>query len=108
MSIQVYRQGDVLFYPIERTEVPDAATPQGSRLIRRGEHGGLHQLESQAQEAEHNRSTIVVHNGTKYVLSPTGVGIVHGEHARLPLPPGAYRVVVQREQLGSAQRYVVD
>jgi hypothetical protein len=42
------------------------------------------------------------------VLSPTGVGIVHGEHHRLALPADTYRVVVQREQRGSTSGYVVD
>ena len=106
--MQVYRQGDVVFVPIARTDVPTEATPQGSRLVRRGEHGGLHQLEAQPDLDVAQRSMIVVHAGRKYVLSPTGVGIVHGEHARLPLPPNTYRVVIQREQLGSGVRNVVD
>jgi hypothetical protein len=36
-------------------------------------------------------------DGVRYIISPKGVGIVHGEHHRLDLPPGNYQVRVQRE-----------
>ena len=82
--------------------IPDEAKPSKTRLIRKGEHGGLHQIEKGSD------ATLVVHNGVKYVLTKSGVGIVHGEHARLPLPPGQYQVVVQRELVEERPRFVGD
>jgi len=101
--MNVYRQGDVLFLPIESASIPTEAKIKKSRLIRRGEHGGLHQLESL------DHATHYEHEGVKYVLTERGVGIVHGEHHRLDLPAGAYRVVVQREAASNTIfRSVVD
>ncbi len=92
----IYRQGDVGLMPVD--EVPKEAKVLKSRLLRRGEHGGLHMLEKKAD------TTLVEHEGVKYILSETGVKVVHGEHNHIDLPAGKYRVQVQREMRG----YVYD
>ena len=107
--MNVYRQGDVLFMPIEKSEIPEKVKEKQTRLIRSGEYGGKHQLESNNKK-DSKYGTIVEDekNKTKYIITETGVGIVHGEHNRLDLPPGEYRVVVQREINKGQLRYVMD
>src|SRR5436190_4331734 len=107
--MQVYRQGDVLLRPVDN--IPASAKKQGSLLLRRGEHGGLHSLFSEDKSATvlvdtrtRNRETIK----TKFVDAPTGARIVHGEHGAVDVPAGKYEVVVQRESQAGRTRYVVD
>ena len=120
MAITVYRQGDVAFIPVEKLPDGDKVQirPLG-RLIRRGEHGGRHEIEPGGQ-AEHleiteregqrpptrRRFLQVLGSAVGGVLA--GVGIVHGEHKRLELPPGNYEVRVQREEGEGTQRFVQD
>lgn len=117
MPQNVFRQGDVAF--ILREDLPNAKdVPQviknagegkakllKTRTIRRGEHGGIHALEKDAAKKD-----VVYYelDGVKYIISPKGVGIVHGEHNRVDLPPGKYEVRVQREARGRDFGYVRD
>jgi len=105
---EVYRQGDVAFIRSNNVinfdnppKHPWGATMNlkklDTRVIRKGENGGIHALEEKAAEKD-----VVFYElgGTRYILSPQGVGIVHGEHHKIELPPGLWEVRVQNETTG--------
>lgn len=107
--LQVFRQGDVLLRPIDN--IPANAKKQGSLLLRKGEHGGLHSLFSDDKTA----TVLVAERAvsgrkvkTKYVNAPNGAKVVHGEHKEVELPKGKYEVVVQREVEAGTTRFVSD
>ncbi len=118
--MQVYRQGDVCFIPREDFkdetglkkvgERPGQKDDDGPKLkvmktrtIRRGENGGIHAI------APETKDTVMYEmEGTRYIISKDGVGIVHGEHNRVDLPPGSYEVRIQREASERSWRYVRD
>ena len=127
MAIRVYRQGDCLFIPVLRSEVPQETRLIKSRLIRRGEHGGRHEIEPGAPSQQIEsvpKDTTVPRRRFLQVLGGAvgaalaGVGIVHGEHNRLELPAqeptlpgheGDYEIRVQRElDAKNAPRFVGD
>jgi len=109
----VYRQGDVGLIPrpdltkvfFEKGEGDKKPKLLKTRVLRRGENGGVHALEKEKSD-----SVIYEVDGVMYVLSENGVGVVHGEHNRVDLPAGIYEVRVQREAdpRGSGTRYVAD
>lgn len=127
MSLHVYRQGDVLFIPVLKQDLPAQRRTLKARLIRRGEHGGRHEIEV-GGAATQTESETPRRNGTSrrrflHVLAGpvvgafAGVGIVHGEHNRLALPArepslpeheGDYEVRIQRELQGKVTRFVAD
>lgn len=101
MSTQIYRQGDLGFIPI--TGLPKNVKPSKSRVIRTGENGGIHAIDEKSSAVMYEDE-----RGTRYVMSMEGIAIVHGEHARVDLPPGAYEVRVQRELGQQGIREVID
>ena len=116
--MRIFRQGDVGFIP--RTDLPKSISDVESligrdkktkakllktRTIRKGEHGGIHAL---AEDAKTKGVVYYELDGVRYVIGSEGVGIVHGEHKRLDLPPGAYEIRVQREADGRSWRNVRD
>jgi len=102
--MEVYRQGDVAFIKLEQPlEKPEKAKVLKTRTIRKGENGGLHQLEAEAKDV-----VFYEMDDKRFVISKDGVGIVHGEHKRVQLPPGHYEVRVQREAQGRSWGYVRD
>jgi len=105
MAVKAYRQGDVCLVPIDEkrlAEIKEKGKVVKTRLLRKGENGGLHQLEKET------KAVIYELDGVKYVLSEDGVGVVHGEHARVDLPPGNYEVRVQREISQDRESFVRD
>jgi len=108
---KVYRQGDVLLKPVDN--IPATAKKQGSLLLRKGEHGGLHSLFDETKEAQVLVQTRPGRNGraavkTKFVDAPNGAKIVHGEHGPVEVPAGKYELVVQREIEAGRTRSVAD
>ena len=116
MGMKVFRQGDVAFIP--RTDLPTSITEvEGlvgrdkktkaklikSRTVRKGENGGIHAIAKESKDVVYYEL-----DGVRYVIGSEGVGIVHGEHKRLDLPPGAYEIRVQREADGRSWRNVRD
>src|SRR5438132_9389117 len=100
--MKVYRQGDVAFVP--REDVSPAllqakGTVKPSRIVKRGENGGVHMLEKPATVAKEDMpdSTLVEYEGKVYVLSASGVKVLHREHKTVDLPAGVYEVRQQRE-----------
>jgi len=116
MGQKVYRQGDLAFIPREDLpkSVAEVETLKGrdaksgakilrTRTIRRGENGGIHAI------AEETKNAVFYElDGVRYIIGPEGVGIVHGTHDPIQLPPGSYEVRVQREAEGSSWRNVRD
>ena len=105
MAVKVYRQGDVALVPIDEkrlAEIKAKGKILKTRLLRKGENGGLHQLEKDT------KAVIYELDGVKYILSEEGVGVVHGEHGRVDAPAGAYEVRVQREISQDRESWVRD
>lgn len=95
-TIKIWRQGDVGFIPVE--SLPFGIKKFGSNLIRHGEHGGRHVME----KTEGAEIWITAKGkAVKYLITKKPVKILHGEHNTLELPPGKYRVEIQRE-IGAA------
>ena len=91
------RQGDVLLVPVETA--PEDARPVssdgGAVVLALGEATG------HAHVIRNERATLVAAKGAAEVFlvvrGQTPVTLSHEEHHALPVAPGAYRVVRQRE-----------
>jgi len=106
----MYRQGDVLVVPIDRTELPDGLVPaprdRGGRLIlARGEATG--------------HAHVATGEGLTLLCLPDDLDamflhvrvygrVTHEEHGPIALPLGYYRIVRQREYVPGAFRRVAD
>jgi hypothetical protein len=98
----LYRHGDVLLSTVG--QLPEAAVPQQSHVLVRGEATGhAHRIE------DPRAAQMFRHEGTLYlrVLADTA-SLVHEEHATIVLSRGDYRVWQQREYSPAAIRTVVD
>ena len=88
----MYRQGDVLLVAVP--ELPEGAKPQAR-------HGRLVLAEGEATGHAHAIAEPDVREFTvgdeRFVLVRSAAQLIHEEHATIDLPPGAYRVVIQRE-----------
>jgi hypothetical protein len=103
------RQGDVLVVRVEA--IPDEAKPvardRGRVVLAYGEVTG-HAHAIAARDA-----TLLELDGERYLRVTAPVTLDHEEHAAIDLPPGSFRVVIQREYVPSelpeqAWRRVVD
>jgi hypothetical protein len=111
--MDVYRQGDITLIPVVDREwikrIKAKGKPRTSRILRRGENGGVHMLEAPTVTRERvPESTLVEMDGTLYVLSPSGVRVVHREHKPITLPKGTFEVRPQRESRDQRERQVYD
>jgi hypothetical protein len=110
--MQQIRQGDVLLVRLEQTpeefladfgkRVDHVARQQGRLVLAEGEATGhAHVIESEEAELVLEDDELVDPGQAAqlYLLvhGTTAVPLVHEEHAPLDVPPGAYRVVRQRE-----------
>jgi hypothetical protein len=101
----MYRQGDVLLVPV--ADVPAEATPgrreQGRIVLAHGEATG-HAHAIADPDAE-----ILEDGANRYLrVGGRGAALTHEEHGPIPLPPGTYRVVIQREYSPDGARRVAD
>lgn len=89
---RMFRQGDVLLVAVEALPEQAQPEPRGGRIIlAEGEvTGHAHAVE------EHDARTFT-HEGERYLLTKSKAQLIHEEHAPIEVPPGAYRVVIQRE-----------
>ena len=103
------RQGDVLVLGVDA--IPDDAKPvsrdRGRVVLAYGEVTG-HAHAIAARDA-----TLLELDGERYLRVTAPVTLDHEEHATIELPPGSFRVVIQREYVPSelpeqAWRRVVD
>lgn len=107
-----FRQGDVLITRIDRA--PNGLTPRprdgGRVILAYGEvtghaHAIADTLEAPAA-AIYDDPTAA--DGSFVMLVESDTGLVHEEHGRIDLAPGAYRVTRQREYTPEAIRMVAD
>lgn len=114
----LYRQGDVLIrrvdkIPMRRQALPEDDSPRRIVLAHGEATGHAHVIEAKPSEArlrhkdavtDRWRRTLEPERTFLEVLSPTGVSLVHDEHATIELPPGEYEVSRQREYDPEAAR----
>ena len=109
MKRSQYRQGDVLLIPIDKTPL-DAHVHvdrvQGRLVLAEGEATGhAHTIVDESAE-------LVTPEGAAelYLLvhGTDPVELVHQEHDTIPVEPGAYKVIRQREYQPDAIRRVAD
>jgi len=99
------RQGDVLIIPVRRA--PKKLTPvqaeDGRLILARGEVTGHH------HSVDAGVATLSLdEGGVMYLDIDELTEIRHQEHAPIPLAPGKYKVVRQREYSPEAIRNVAD
>ena len=88
----MFRQGDVLLLAVDA--LPEQAEPEprsGRIVLAEGEVTG------HAHALEERDARTFTHEGERYLLTKSKAQLIHEEHAPIEVPPGAYRVVIQRE-----------
>jgi hypothetical protein len=105
------RQGDVLLVPIER--IPNGAVPSTSRrsplVLAEGEATGhAHVLRGQSVRLLRHRSPSIAPDKQYLLVEHEPAMLMHEEHDSIRVPPGAYRVVRQREYEPRSWREVAD
>lgn len=105
MKRKMYRQGDVLLMQVD--ELPKAAeesSADGDRIVLAyGEvTGHAHAVATTGARIFADRDTRFLH------VLEGGASLVHEEHAAIPLEPGYYRIVHQREYVPNSSRFVAD
>jgi len=115
--MKLYRQGDVLVIAIDQTDVPADLKPvpreHGRAILAHGEiTGHAHAITEDAAELLTPGEQLVDADGARelYLLvhGDEPVQLVHDEHTTIPLDPGAYKVVRQREYAPEAPVQVQD
>lgn len=97
-----YRHGDLLLVQVDA--IPTGAKRIKSKTLAEGEATGHHHRLL-------DKGTLVMNaDGELYLRAPKdGASVVHEEHARIDLPQGNYKVVIQQEYVPQAvPRRVVD
>lgn len=106
---KIYRQGDVLLIPVASIPASAPVKAEANRLIlARGEATGHHHSFTLADTVALFRED---GSGGGLFLSVTGdapAALEHQEHTALAIPPGNYRVRIQREYHPQAVRNVAD
>ena len=95
----MYRHGDLL---IVKSEVPAGASVVDTDVLAYGEATGhAHRVSG---------AVVLGYKGETYLRVADTASVTHEEHATMPLPPGDYKVVRQREYnpYERATRRVVD
>jgi hypothetical protein len=87
-----FRQGDVLLLAVDALPVGATAEQRTDRIIlAEGEvTGHAHAIADPDARA-------FSHEGQRYLLTRSVAQLVHEEHAPIEVPPGTWRVVIQRE-----------
>lgn len=106
--MKMFRQGDVMIRQVR--SIPKAAkdaTPKGRIVLAHGElTGHAHAIaEGEAREFTLADAGTAVRRFLQVVSEAT---VRHEEHAPIPLPPGNYEIVQQREYTPEAIRNVAD
>jgi len=87
-----FRQGDVLL--VEVHEIPEEAeleSRSGRIVLAEGEATG------HAHAIHERDARTFTYEGQRFLLTRSKAQLIHEEHAPIGVPPGAYRVIVQRE-----------
>lgn len=88
------RQGDVLLVPVAEPIEATVLPRRGRLVLALGEATG-HAHAIHEPHARELRPT----TGERLVRLPVTASLVHEEHAPIELPPGLYRIVIQREYM---------
>lgn len=101
--MQQARQGDVYFTRVIEAPAGRAVTPEAGRLIlAKGEVTGHH------HSVPASAGTLTLdEGGVMYLTIDELTAVEHQEHAPIPLAPGVYRVIRQREYAGPAREQFV-
>ena len=103
-----FRQGDVMI-----TQVVDGSIPEGAEKVALDERlqkvvlaygevtGHAHVLDSKF-------ATMYQWQGDRLIDVKEGGEVTHEEHDTIPLPPGVYKISIQREYHRSVVRNVAD
>jgi len=87
-----FRQGDVLL--VEVDEIPgdaQAESRSGRIVLAEGEATG------HAHAIHERDARTFTYEGERFLLTKSKAQLVHEEHGPIEVPPGAWRVVIQRE-----------
>ena len=88
----MFRQGDVLLLAVEALPEQAEPEPRGGRIVlAEGEVTG------HAHAIEERDARSYTHEGERYLLTKSRAQLIHEEHAPIDVPPGVYRVIIQRE-----------
>lgn len=101
----IYRQGDVLISGV--AAIPKEARPkvQARIVLALGEATGhAHVIEAPPDDAIELTTT----DNERFLRIVAPVRVTHEEHAPIELPPGEYRISIQREYDPLADRLVTD
>ena len=94
MARPIVRQGDVLLIPVDQVPAQSipVAHPAGRATLALGEATGHAHV-----VVGDERVTMREWMSDRYVVLARNAQLVHEEHAAIPVCPGAYLVVLQRE-----------
>lgn len=99
---RIYRQGDVLLIEarMPEDEVTAVARDDGKLVLAYGEFTGhSHAI------AEQDAYMVQFANGERYLRVGTSVQVRHQEHLPVVLPPGTFKVIIQREYVPGPVQY---
>jgi hypothetical protein len=99
MVANIYRQGDVLLMRVDKKPSKAATVKRmgGKLVLAEGEvTGHAHTIEGKGARL------FAVNNDHRFlVVTGTDITLAHEEHAAIPLEPGIFRVIRQREYMPS-------
>jgi len=96
----MFRQGDVLLVAVDALPPQARPEPRSGRIVlAEGEVTG------HAHAIEERDARTFIHEGVRYLLTRSKAQLIHEEHAPIAVPPGAWRVVIQREYAPEAGTY---
>ncbi len=99
------RQGDVLLRRVD-VDIPKEAKPVekegGDNILAHGEVTG------HAHRVKERQAEMYSSGGATFLAVPVKAELTHEEHGTIPITPGTYEVVRQKEYAPSAIRNVAD
>ena len=106
------RQGDVFVQKVRmRARKGRAVGERGHVILARGElTGHAHEVIAAAQGGDERLAAQIFEgsDGVRYLFVERACVLTHEEHAPVAVPPGCYRVTIQREYEPAGTRTVLD
>ena len=109
--MKLYRQGDVLFRKIARLPNGERRKRENATVAYGEVTGHSHCLaieDREVAEVLEIGDGLYVHVSAEGVRIEGGATFVHEEHGPITLPPGNWKVIIQREYSPEAIRNVLD
>lgn len=107
--MKMFRQGDVLL--VQVTDVPEYVTPcdvDDDIILAYGEVTGHAHRFAAGSVKPLARGGVWEPSAERFIQALEGAVLRHEEHDSIPIPPGKYRVIQQREYSPEAVRNVAD